>query len=105
MAETGIGHKSIAWWKEVTPLVDVIEFLANLHELGRPCCWKNEDLSCGGGGKRKLIFDRRSPLDRIPIIGSYFQCCIFGLAFKGTGYLATSCIAARSIVKKLYASV
>ncbi|GBM09845.1 hypothetical protein AVEN_234673-1 [Araneus ventricosus] len=37
IAGTVIRHKSIAWWKEVTPLADVIGFLANPHELGGPC--------------------------------------------------------------------
>ncbi|GBM76496.1 hypothetical protein AVEN_102287-1 [Araneus ventricosus] len=82
MAETVIGHKAIAWWKEVTPQADVIEFLANPHELGGPCSWKDEDLSCGRGEKRDLIFHRRSSLDRIPIIGSLFQCWIFGSVFQ-----------------------
>ncbi|GBM77145.1 hypothetical protein AVEN_209089-1 [Araneus ventricosus] len=60
MDETVIGHKTIAWWKEVTPLADVIEFLANRHELVGPCSWKNEDLSAAEEEKWGGFFDRRS---------------------------------------------
>ncbi|GBM16522.1 hypothetical protein AVEN_148904-1 [Araneus ventricosus] len=88
-----------------TSLVDITELSANPHELGGPCSWENEDLSCGGEEKKKVDFDRRSSLDRIPIIASLFECWIFGSVLEVTGSHVASCEAERSRVKKLYASV
>ncbi|GBN66526.1 hypothetical protein AVEN_131347-1 [Araneus ventricosus] len=68
-----------------TSLVDITELSANPHELainlyvlGAPRPWENEDLTCGKKEKRELIFDRRSLIDRIPIMESCFQCWNFG---------------------------
>ncbi|GBM96459.1 hypothetical protein AVEN_150023-1 [Araneus ventricosus] len=95
-----------------TSLVDITELSANPHELGGnphvlggPCSWENEDLSCGEKEKKEVDFDRRSSLDRIPIIASLFECWIFGLVLEITVSHAASCVAERSRVKKLYASV
>ncbi|GBO13586.1 hypothetical protein AVEN_201503-1 [Araneus ventricosus] len=95
-----------------TSLVDIAELSANPHELGGnhhvlcwPGSWGNEDLSCGGKEKKEVDFDRRSSLDRIPIIASLFECWIFGSVLEVTGSHAANCVAERSRAKMMYASV
>ncbi|GBN57406.1 hypothetical protein AVEN_4834-1 [Araneus ventricosus] len=58
------------------------ELGGNSHVLGGPRSSENEDLSCCGKEKKEADFDRRSSLDRIPIIASLFECWIFGSVFR-----------------------
>ncbi|GBM02129.1 hypothetical protein AVEN_141550-1 [Araneus ventricosus] len=86
-------------------MADIIELSANSHELGRTLFLGKRGLKLRRGRKERVVFRSAITLERIPIITSLFECWIFGSVLKVTWYRAASCVAERSIVKKLYASV
>ncbi|GBN00445.1 hypothetical protein AVEN_123038-1 [Araneus ventricosus] len=91
--------------KRKTSLADIIEFSANPHELGRTLLLGKRGFKLRRGRTERVDFRSTITLDRIPIIASLFKCWIFGSVLEVTGSRAASCVAERSIIKKLYASV